>query len=89
MSRIDRHDYQGRDLNEIAAPDEPVFVIRGQDVVSGDAVRAWADLAERAGAAPDIVWSARQHAMRMDDYRPKKIPDLPRDKTVDTDALQT
>jgi len=35
--------------------DEPVFLIRATDTVSGDAVRAWADLAEAAGAAPNIV----------------------------------
>jgi hypothetical protein len=56
--------------------DEPVFLIRGQDVVGGDAVRAWADLAERAGAGVDIVAAAREHAVRMDTWPAKKLPDL-------------
>lgn len=89
MPGIDRQDWQGRDLDDIANPDEPVFVIRAQDIVSGDAVRAWADLAEKAGARRDIVESARRHAQRMDDYRPKKVPDMPDNKTVDRNALET
>lgn len=56
--------------------DEPVFLIRGQDVVGGDAVRAWADLAERAGAGPDILKAAREHAGRFDAWPVKKVPDL-------------
>lgn len=56
--------------------DEPVFLIRGQDVVGGDAVRAWADLAARAGAGPDILKAARDHARRFDAWPVKKIPDL-------------
>jgi hypothetical protein len=57
--------------------DEPVFLIRGQDVVGGDAVRAWADLAEKAGAAADILTVARDHAAKMDAWPKKKRPDLP------------
>ena len=56
--------------------DEPVFLIRGQDRAGGDAVRAWADLAEAAGAAPDILAVAREHAARMDVWSKKKVPDL-------------
>lgn len=56
--------------------DEPVFLIRGQDVVSGDAVRAWADLAEASGADPEIIKIARFQAEKMDAWPKKKIPDL-------------
>lgn len=56
--------------------DEPVFLIRGQDVVGAAAVRAWADLAERAGSAPDIVAVARGHANKMDAWPKKKVADL-------------
>lgn len=59
--------------------DEPVFLIRAQDAVSGDAVRAWADLAERKGAAPAIVQVARDHAAKMDAWPAKKVPDLRKD----------
>lgn len=58
--------------------DEPVFLIRGQDAVSGDAVRAWADLAEENGAAEEIVRAAREHAKKMDEWPKKKTPDLPK-----------
>jgi hypothetical protein len=57
--------------------EEPVFLIRGQDAIGGDAVRVWAELAERAGASPDIVASAREHAAKMDAWPKKKTPDLP------------
>ena len=72
-----RPDYNGRPLNELAAPDEPVFVIRAQDTVSGDAVRGWADLAEAAGVSPSMVEMAREHARRMDEWSHKKVADLP------------
>ncbi|GAB6842320.1 hypothetical protein HNR00_003529 [Methylorubrum rhodinum] len=56
--------------------DEPVFLIRGQDVAGGDAVRAWADLAEKVGGAPDILAVARDHAAKMDAWPKKKVPDF-------------
>lgn len=58
--------------------DEPVFLIRGQDAVGGEAVRAWATLAEAAGAAPEIIETARQHAALMDRWPKKKTPDMKR-----------
>ena len=61
----------------IIPADEPVFLIRGQDAVGGDAVRAWADLAEASGARPDILTIAREHAAKMDAWPKKKTPDLP------------
>lgn len=79
-----RPDYQpiqpsiawGPDIPE----DEPVFLIRGKDQVSGDAVRAWADLAEAAGADPAILKAARDHASLMDAWPKKKIPDMPNER---------
>lgn len=59
--------------------DEPVFLIRGQDAVSGDAVRAWANLAEANGAAPEILVIAREHAGKMDAWPKMKTADLPGD----------
>jgi hypothetical protein len=56
---------------------EPVFLIRGQDAVGGDAVRAWADFAEAAGAEPGICDMAREHAKKMDAWPKKKVADLP------------
>lgn len=56
--------------------DEPVFLIRAQDAVGATAVRIWADLAEDAGAKPDILGAARSHAGWMEQWALKKTPDL-------------
>ena len=59
---------------------EPVFLIRGQDIVGPDAVLAWADLAEKAGADRSIIDGARDQARRMRIYqrnRGAKTPDMP------------
>ena len=57
--------------------DEPVFLIRGQDVVGAATVREWARLAEAAGSDPVIVQVARDHADKMDAWPKKKVADLP------------
>ncbi len=76
------------DYNRIQDPDykipedEPVFIIRGQDVAGPDAVRAWAALAKANGASPDIVIMAKDWAEVMEQYQTQtgrcKVPDLPR-----------
>jgi DNA-binding phage protein len=77
MLKTDRSDYNDHFMSDVIPDDEPVFVIRAQDVVSGDAVRAWADLAEKAGASEKMVAMARNHARLMDQWPKKKVPDLP------------
>jgi hypothetical protein len=57
--------------------DEPVFILRAQDQVAADTVRVWADLAERHGAAPEMVMAARRQAVRMESWPKKQVPDLP------------
>lgn len=57
--------------------DEPVFLIRAQDIVSGDAVRVWANLARLHGASQDILDAAERQAKLMDQWPKKKVPDLP------------
>lgn len=52
---------------------EPIFIVRGSEPVSGDAVRAWADLAEAAGYPPQAVAAARNFALEMDAW-PKGTP---------------
>ncbi len=59
--------------------DEPVFLIRAKDRVSGDAVRAWADLHEAAGGDPAMSRAARRHALRMDAWAEKQLADAPSD----------
>ena len=74
------------DYNRIQDPegkipeDEPVFLIRGQDIAAVSAVRAWAAYAEALGAKPDIVRAARKHAELMAEWQTqhgRKLPDLP------------
>lgn len=57
--------------------DEPVFLIRGQDVVGAMAVRHWAMLANGHGASKEITRIACEHADRMDAWPKKKTADLP------------
>jgi hypothetical protein len=76
-----RSDYDRfQDPAGLIPEDEPVFIIRGQDVVGPDAVRAWASLAASAGADQRIVNAALDHASLMNDWHLKhnaKIPDMP------------
>lgn len=74
-----RDDYSERivDMDDEIPSDEPVFLIRAQDQVSGDAVRAWADLHEKAGGDPKLAELAREHADLMDKWPTKKAADRP------------
>jgi hypothetical protein len=66
-----RNDPEGR------IPDkEPVFLLRGQDLLAAAAVRFWADLAETNGVDPIMVAQARQQAKRMSKWHTHKLPDL-------------
>jgi hypothetical protein len=56
------------------APGEPIFMIRGQDAVAGDTVRAWVMLAS-AGAPPALLEQALRQADRLDAWPTKKTPD--------------
>lgn len=56
--------------------DEPVFLIRGQDVSSSAAVRAWADLNDQNGGDRKLSQLARNHATLMDQWPHKKLADL-------------
>ena len=60
--------------------DEPVFLIRGQDICAPLAVFAWADEAERRNASSEIVEAARKQAAEMIEWQergPAKVPDMP------------
>lgn len=61
--------------------DEPVFLIRGQDSIGAAVVLMWSYLAQQAGASHDICERARQHAIAMLHWEPKKIPDMPKEDT--------
>ncbi|WP_345820179.1 hypothetical protein ABC766_29685 [Methylobacterium fujisawaense] len=60
----------------IIPAEEPVFLLRGQDVVAADTVRWWVEQAENVGAAPDIIAVALEHADRMEAWPKKKVADL-------------
>lgn len=53
-----------------AAPDEPIFVLRGKDPIGADVVRTWASKAESEGHhEPAKIAEAREFADEMDAYR--------------------
>lgn len=76
-----REDYERiQDPAGIIPDEEPVFLLRGQDVAAPDTVRNWALIAEKHGADPEIVRRARAHADRMEVWQGHgacKVPDLP------------
>lgn len=60
--------------------DEPVFLLRAQDICAPHAVKAWAAIAEENGASWAIVTRAREWAEEMKEWQrtPRsKIPDAP------------
>lgn len=54
--------------------DEPLFFLRAQYQVAAATVRFWADLAEEAGAGPEMVANARDQADAMEAWATKKVP---------------
>ena len=62
--------------------DEPVFLIRGQDIAAPQTLLFWADLASQLGASQEICNLVRGHADEMVAWQEEhgsKIPDLPHD----------
>jgi hypothetical protein len=79
--------YARPDYNRIQDPanlipeNEPVFLIRAQDITAPKVVRYWAVQAEREGAKKDIIRAAQKWASRMEKWQRdhmKKIPDMPK-----------
>lgn len=63
-------------------PDEPLFVLRGQDKTAADTIRRWAnDLASADGPA-DKVQEARQIAEQFDCWPVKQVPGVPAKRAV-------
>jgi len=61
--------------------DEPVFLLRGQDIVAPFVVEEWALIAHSRGADDDIVQHAYEHARLMRQWQAEhggKIPDMPK-----------
>lgn len=67
---------EGRGCLGKAAPDEPVFILRGQDVHASYAVRQWAEAAAiMLGSNHPKVWEALQCAEAMEAWPTRKLPD--------------
>lgn len=61
--------------------DEPVLLIRGQDVCAPEALRAYADIASENGVEQDLINRVLDQAKRMETWQHlhgRKVPDLPR-----------
>lgn len=76
-----------QDYNRIQDPtgkipaNEPVFLLRGQDICATFAIQAWAEEAEKRGADPEIIRKARTWAAEMITYQANvksKLPDCPK-----------
>ena len=57
-----------------AAPEEPVFVLRAQDMLAPAVVELWARLAQLHGANPDKVREAMDCAALMAKWEKRKFP---------------
>lgn len=58
-----------------AHPNEPIFILRGQDMIAADAVEWWANHASLNGVHPDKVREARDLAEEMRTWPKQKLPD--------------
>jgi hypothetical protein len=65
-----RSDYNERfqDAAGLVPPDEPVFLIRGQDIAGHGAVRAWARLHHLNGGSDIVYQLAMRHADKMESW---------------------
>lgn len=75
-----RKDYDRiQDPAGLIPEEEPVFLVRGQDLVGSLTVQAWAELNEKAGGSKALSESARKHAQKMGVWLRKKLADAPDD----------
>ena len=58
-----------------AADDEPVFILRGQDLCAPHAIRTWVSMARTLGTAtPDKLAEAEKCAKMMEAWPTRKVP---------------
>ena len=75
-----RPDYDRiQDPDGLIPKDEPVFLIRGQDVSAPLVVEFWASIVQAKGGSPHIIAAARGQAEAMRKWQEKnvKVPDMP------------
>lgn len=58
-----------------ADPDEPLFVLRAQDLLAPVLVRAWAFMASQFGVNSNKVEDAKSVAKQMIGWRNRRLPD--------------
>jgi hypothetical protein len=68
------------------SPDEPLFVLRSQDLTAARTVREWAFFAELKGTPDEKIREANALADRMDEWPIKQIPGRPETRTVKADC---
>lgn len=58
-----------------AADQEPVFILRAQDLLASEVVRFWADRALVSGCLLSKVQEAYDLAVKMEQWPNRKVPD--------------
>lgn len=73
--------HSGTGFDPLIPDDEPVFLIRGQDLAAIPAAEAWCDAAERLGADAEIIATVRRHIEVVREWQAEhaKVPDAPAD----------
>lgn len=81
---LDRDEADMLDASNVAGPiipdDEPVFLVRGQDLAAIPTAEAWCKAAEELGADAGIVDAVRRHIEVVREWQarhPAKVPDAP------------
>jgi len=78
-----RKDYDRiQDPAGLIPADEPVFLLRGKDVLAPEIVRERASEAEKMGVEPRMVEAAREQAREMDRWQREhgtQVPDMPKE----------
>jgi hypothetical protein len=59
------------------SPNEPLFVLRGQDLLAPIVVREWVKIAEQHGVPSTKLEEAAGLAAKMDEWEPRQVPGRP------------
>jgi len=82
-----REDYNRiQDSAGLIPADEPVFLLRGQDILAPDLLRLWATRLLSHGGDPQMASIVSSHADAMEVWQrdhKKKLPDLPSEEEKD------
>jgi hypothetical protein len=72
-----RRDYQDLEALDKKIPkNEPVFILRGQDLAAADTVRFYAQRNAELNGSAELTKSALRHAALMEAWPKKKLADL-------------